>query len=206
MTVSLFARLPAIAPAVLLLGACGSAPPSSSSHFSVSAGTLPPTHSPAPSASLDPSNPALFAALTAAEVSSAAGTFTQTSDSLLGGTPNTDSRLFTSANGSMQVEVDVAVDTGASAAKADYPAYQSAAAAQVPNTTSRSTTSLGQTSDEYLGTSVGGKTACSLSFVDGRYIAVVTVVANGSTTMTTVQTMTESIARTEDTKMNSVGS
>ncbi len=164
MTLSLFSRRPAIAPAVLMLGVCGSAPASSSSHSGVSAATVPPAQSPAPSARPDPNNPALFAALTAVEVSSAAGSFTQTSDSPLGGTPNTDSRLFTSADGSRQVEIDVAVDIGASAARADYAAFRSAAAAQVPNTTSRSTTSLGQTSDEYLGTNAGGKMVCSLSF------------------------------------------
>lgn len=203
---SLFARLPTIAPAVLLLGACGSAPASSSWHSAVSAATAPPTHSPAPSVTLDPNNPALFGALTAAEVSSAAGNFTQTSDSLLGGTLNTDSRLFTSAGGGTVVEIDVAVDTGAAAATSDYAAYRSAAAGQVPNVTSQSTTSLGQASAEYLGSNAAGKMVCSLSFVDGRYIGVVTVISNGGATTAAVQTTAESIARTEDTKMNGVGS
>ena len=186
--------------AVLLLSACGA--PAKPSGVAAATTRIPAA---TPSSRAEAFNPALAAALTADEVSSSGG-FTQTSDRLLGGTPDTDSRLFTSADGGLQVEVDVAVDTGAAAASADYAAYQAAAAAQVRDTTSRSTTSLGQASDEYLGSNAAGKTVCSLSFVDGRYLAVVTVIANGSATMSTVQSLAESIARTEDTKVNSIGS
>jgi hypothetical protein len=185
-------------PALLLLAACGSSATTSSSAASS------PTATPAPSATAN-ANPALEAALTAGEVSSSGG-FTQKSDGLLGSTPNTDSRVFTNADSSLVVEVDIAVDTGASAASSDYPAYQSAAAAQVANAASTPSASLGQSANEYIGTNSSGKIAASLSFVEGRYIAVVTVIATGSADSAAAQSTAESVAQAEDTKINSVGS
>jgi hypothetical protein len=181
-------------PALLLLAACGSSAATSSSA----------TPTPAPSATAN-SNPALAAALNAAEVS-ASGGFTQKSDGLLGSTPNTDSRVFTNSDSSLAVEIDIAADTGASTASSDYPAYQSAAAGQVTNATSTPPASLGQSSNEYVGTNTAGKIAASESFVEGRFIAVVTVIGNGSATSSVAQSTAESVAKAEDAKINSIGS
>ncbi len=186
-----------------MLAACASSPkPSGAAAAPSAAAGAAATAS--PSSTPDPTNPALYAALTADEVSSS-GDFTQKSDGLLGGTPNTDSRVFTNTAGTLAVEIDLAVDSGSAAASSDYPAYQSAAAAQVSNTTSTPAASLGQGANEYVGTNSSGKMACSISFIEGRYIAVVTVVASGSGTATMAQSTAESVAQAQDSKMNSVG-
>jgi hypothetical protein len=194
MAVPSFSRLPALAvPAVLLLAACGSSSASSG------------TSTPAPSATARSSNPALAAALSADELTPA-GAFTQKSDGLLGGTPNTDSRVFTNADSTLAVEIDLADDTGATAASSDYPAYQSAAAGQVANASSTPAATLGQTSNEYVGTNSSGRVAASISFVEGRFIAVVTVIGNGTATSATAQSTAESVAKAEDARINSIGS
>jgi hypothetical protein len=195
MTLSPLSRTCALAvPVLLLLAACGSSAATSSSA----------TPTPAPSATAN-TNPALAAALSADEVS-ASGGFTEKSDGLLGSTPNTDSRVFTNSDSTLAVEIDVAADTDASTAGSDYPAYQSAAAAQVASPTSTPPASFGQSSNEYVGTNTTGKIAASLSFVEGRFIAVVTVIANGSATAATAQSTAESVAKAEDAKINSIGS
>ncbi len=198
MAVSCFGRLSALGiPVALLLGACGSSPASSSTSR---------TSTPTPSASATASsNPALAAALTADELSGA-GSFTQKSDGLLGGTPNTDSRVFTNSDSTLAVEIDLADDTGAAAATSDYPAYQSAAAAQVSNASSTPAAAQGQTSNEYVGTNSSGRVAASVSFVEGRFIAVVTVIASGAATSAMAQSTAEAVAKAEDARINSIGS
>jgi hypothetical protein len=196
MTLSPLSRPCALAvPALLLLASCGSSPAATSSSAAAATAT--------PSATAN-NNPALAAALSADEVSPSGG-FSEKSDGLLGSTPDTDSRVFSNSDNTLVVEIDVAADTDASTAGSDYPAYESAAAAQVASATSTPAASFGQSSNEYVGTNTGGKIAASLSFVEGRFIAVVTVIANGATAAK-AQSTTESVAKAEDARINSIGS
>lgn len=194
--ISLSTSFIATLPALVLVAACGSSTPTSSAATSGS--------SPAPSTSASAAAPGLAAALTAADIVNSNG-FTQKSDSLLGGLANTDARVFTNAGGSTLVEVDLVSDTGASTAATDYPPYQSAAAKQVPKQASKSTPGLGQQSNEYAGTTAAGKNVVSIAFIEGKYIAVVTAVT-GTLTPDVLKTTAESIAKTQDQKINSIGS
>ena len=67
--------------------------------------------------------------------------FTVSNDGLLGGTANTDSRVFANTDRTILIELDIAADTSASAATTDYPAYQGAASKQVTTQTGTSTPS-----------------------------------------------------------------
>lgn len=182
-----------------LIAACGS--PAITSPV-----VTPATPSPSPSASSSAgggaTNATLKVALSVSDLPSSLSSYVQTSDGLLGTTPNTDSRVFASSDNTTRVEIDIAGDTGASAATSDYSAYQSAAAKQVSTATSTSTPKVGQQANEYVGTDSSGHSATSLSFVEGSYIVVVTMVSSSGTVDPTV---VEAIAGAQDTKITSAG-
>jgi hypothetical protein len=194
MTFTSCSRLTALAIAALLvLAACGS---------SSATGTTP---KPTPRVTASPSAAApLQAALTIGDIVNS-GFFSQKSDSLLGGLANTDARVFANADSTMIVEIDLVSDTAATTAASDYPPYQSAAAKQVGTAASASTPSLGQQSNEYVGTNAAGKKVVSISFIEGKYIAVVTTVANSTVTPAVIKTSAESIAQAQDSKITSIG-
>lgn len=193
MTFTSCSRLTALAiPALLALAACGSSGPT---------GT---TATPTPRATASPSATPLQAALTIGDIVNS-GFFSQKSDSLLGGLANTDARVFANADSTMIVEIDLVSDTAATTAASDYPPYQSAAAKQVGTPTSTSTPSLGQQSNEYVGTNAAGKKVVSISFIEGKYIAVVTTVANSTVSPAVIKTSAESIAQAQDSKITSIG-
>ena len=106
----------------------------------------------------------------------------------------------------MIVEVDLVTDTGATGAASDYPPYQSAAAKQVTTRVSTSSPGIGQQSNEFVGTNAAGKMAVAISFIEGRYIAVVTTLAHSSAPAALVKTTAESIANAQDSKIKSIGS
>ena len=183
------ARLAALTlPAALVIAACGSS----------TAGSLTPAPSATPTAGSVP-----LPTLTPADVANS-GSFSQKSDSLLGGLANTDARVFANADSSVIVEIDLVSDTGATAAASDYPPYQSAAAKQVGTQSGTSTLALGQKSNEYVGTA-SGKNVVSISFIEGKYIAVVTTVGASTATPDVIKTSAESIAQAQDNKITSVG-
>jgi hypothetical protein len=188
-------RLTALAiPAVLVIAACGSS--------STTGSTATPTMATArPSAAATP----LAAALNVGDIANS-GFFSQKSDSNLGGLTSTSARVFANADSTLIVEVDLVSDTGATGAASDYPPYQSAAAKQVGTASSASKPGLGQQSNEYVGTNAAGKKVVSISFIEGRYIAVVTTVANSTVTSDVIKTSAESIAQAQDSKITSIGS
>ena len=158
-------------------------------------------------ASASPSSPAtvsLPVALTAADIVDS-GYFSQTSDGLLGGLTSTDARVFTSADSTVTVEVDLVTDTNAAGAASDYPPYRGAAATQVATPSSVLPGDLGQQSNEYVGTNTAGNSVVAISFVEGRYIAVVTSVGSNTARPDSVKTCAESIAQAQDNKINAMG-
>lgn len=177
----------ALACACALVGGCGSSSPTSSSSAGQSSSA---TASASASA-----NPALTVALNASDLPSG---YTQSSDGLLGNTPNTDARVFSSADGITKVEVDLAADTSSVAAANDYSAYNTAAKNQVTATSSTSP-SIGSKANEYAGTDSSNHSIVSLAFVRGSVIGVVTMV---STSGTVDPTVVETIAKTVITKVN----
>jgi hypothetical protein len=182
-------RLTALAiPLALALAACGSS----------TAVSLTPAPSATPTAGSVP-----LPVLTAADVANS-GSFSQKSDSLLGGLANTDARVFGNADSSVLVEIDLVSDTGATRAASDYPPYQSAAAKQVGTPSATSTPVLGQKANEFVG-SAAGKNVVSISFIEGKYIAVVTTVGMSTTTPDVIKTSAESIAQAQDNKITRLG-
>jgi hypothetical protein len=178
------------------LAACGSSSPASTSSpgSSVSGSS---------SASASPgSNKALAVAMSAGELPGPASSYAQASDSLLANTGNTDARVFASADGTVKVEVDVAVDTGAAAALSDYSAFDAAAAKQVPTQTAKSTPGVGAKANEYVGTDASGSSVVSVAFVQGAVIAVVTEKAAAGTVD---PTQVEAIAQAQAAKISAAG-
>jgi K+-transporting ATPase c subunit len=147
-------------------------------------------------------NAAMNVALGAIDLPSNASGFTKASDGLLGSTPGTDARVFSSADGKTKVEVDLAVDTGSGAASTDYSAYQTAAKKQVPTLTSSSSPPIGSKASEYLGTDSMSRSIVSVAFVQGSVIGVVTMVSAGSTVDAAVA---EAIASTQVQKIAVAG-
>ncbi len=185
-----------LAPALLVLAGCGSS--------KITAAVVKPaTPASAPTARAT-ATISLTVALTAADIVNS-GFFTQTSDGLLGGLANTDARVFASTDGSVVVEVDVVTDVDAAGAASDYPPYQSAAASQAGTRPSALPANLGQRSNEYVGTNAASDSVASISFVEGRYIAVVTAVGSGTATPDVVRASAESIAQAQDNKINGTG-
>jgi hypothetical protein len=182
--------------AAACLAACGAATPGSSA----AATTIAPASSSAsPSAA---ANRALIVALSAGDLPAPASSYTRTADSLLANTGNTDARVFTSPDGNVKVEVDVAVDTNAGAAAGDYTAFDAAAAKQVPQQTGTSTPSIGSKANEYVGTDASGSSAVSVAFVQGSVIVVVTEKATG---VTVDPAATEAIATAQAARISSAG-
>ncbi len=191
MTFTSCLRLSVLAvPAGLAIAACGA------SSITGRAVTPPPATS--------PSGPGLPAAMTATDIVNS-GFFSQRSDALLGGLASTDARVFTNTDNTIVVEVDLVSDTGTTGAASDYPPYQSAAAKQAGTAPSTFSPALGQQSSEYVGRNAAGNNVASISFVEGNYIAVVTVVGNGATT-DVVKTTADSIALAQDNKIASIES
>ncbi|MBJ7609815.1 MAG: hypothetical protein JF887_10375 [Candidatus Dormibacteraeota bacterium] len=184
---------------VALLAGCGSATSPtvkapSSARSSPSAATS--------SAASGTANKALTVALSPSDLPSPASSFTQSSDGLLASTPNTDARVFASSDGTTKVEIDLAVDTSASAATTDYTAYNSAAQKQVATQTSQSTPSIGTQANEYVGTAVSGNSVVSLAFAQGSVICVVTMVMSGGAGDAAVA---EAIAKAQVQKVSAAG-
>lgn len=198
------ALLPAIVAAVAAAGqlaGCGSSPSGSPS----ASPSPSPSSSATASGSASPSaaaNRALTVAMSATDMPAPASSYTQSSDGLLGGTPNTDSRVFTSSDGSVKVEVDVAVDTSALAAGGDYAAFSTAAAKQVPNQQTTSTPAIGSKANECVGTDAGNLSTVSIAFLSGSVIAVVTEKASSGTVD---PALAESIATAQVAKISSAG-
>lgn len=140
-------------------------------------------------------------ALTAAELGATPAGYTQTSDGLLASTPNTDARVFSSPDGVIKVEVDLAVDTGSAAALGDYAAYASAAQKQV---TAQSSTApnIGDKASESVGTDSAGHSIAAVAFVKGSVIGVVTMVATSGAVDPAIA---ESIAQRQVAKIKSAG-
>jgi hypothetical protein len=152
--------------AAILTGCGGSAPAATSSHTA--------TATAAPSASSSPAsgNPAADATLTGGELPDAS--LSQISDGLLGGTPNTDARVFANATRTVTVEIDLAVDTGASAAQADYAAYTAAASKQITTQSSTKPLAMGTKAVEYVGVGSRGQNVVSIALLENTAICVVT--------------------------------
>ena len=163
-----------------LVAGCGSTTTASSSPAQTAASSA----SPSPSA-----NGALAVALSAGDLPAG---YTQSSDGLLGNTPNTDARVYSNADGVTKVEIDLAADTSSVAAANDYSAYNTAAKNQV-TAQSSTTPSIGSKANEYAGTDPSGHSIVSLAFVQGSVIGVVTMVA---TTGTVDPAAVEGIAKT----------
>jgi hypothetical protein len=159
-----------------LLAACGSPVTTSAAATAPSASA-----SPSGSATAGQHNTALQIALTVDELASTLPGYTQTGDGLLGNTPNTDARVFSSPDGATKVELDLAADTSPTAALGDYAAYSSAAQKQVTGSQSSSAPNIGVKANETVGTDVSGHSIASLSFVQGSVIGVVTVVSTSGT-------------------------
>lgn len=186
----------AICAGALLAGCGGSSSPSTTPTAAASS---------APSSSASPSgsaNASLAVALSVSDLPSSLSGYKQSSDGLLGSTPNTDARVFASSDNTTRVEIDLAVDTSASAASSDYTAYSSAAQKQVVTASSSSTPSIGSKADEFVGTDSNGHSIVSLSFVQGSVIGVITMVSSSSTVDASV---VEAIANTNVEKISSAG-
>ena len=160
-----------------LVAGCGSS--STPSATPATTGASGATAAPSPSAA--GANPALTVALTPGDLPAGATGYTQASDGLLGTTPNTDARVFADATSTTLIEVDLAVDTGASAATTDYGAYMASASKKVATQTGQSTPSIGSQANEYVGTDSNGRSIVSLSFVQGSVICVVIMIAKSAT-------------------------
>ena len=137
-------------------------------------------------------------ALSAGDLPTQLAGFVQSTDGLLGTTPNTDSRVFANAANTTRVEIDIAADTSTSSAKSDYAAYQVAASRQVTTQSGTSMPPIGQQAKEYSGTDSGSHSATSLSFVEGSYIVVVTMVSSSAGVDPTV---VEAVAKAQDSKI-----
>jgi hypothetical protein len=167
----------------LLLAGCGSSSQSpTSAAAAASSGTTSSGTGGGPSASPG-ANAALPIALAPKDLPASVGSLSQTTDSLLAGTPNSDARAFANADSTIQVEIDVVIDTSPTAAASDYIAYQAAARKQATTLTASSTPAIGTRADEYTGMDGSGRSAASLAFTQGRVIAVVTMVAPAGTAL-----------------------
>lgn len=181
--------------AAVLLSACGSS--------NTSPSTTSQTRTPTPTAAPSPSgNPTLAHALAASDIG---GDFTLTSEGLLGGTPNTDSRVFTNADGTSRYEVDLVAYASPSAALTDYPQFEASAKNQVTTiafaSTPFSSSFTGQMAREFVGTNGTDHPIASLSFLQGSFIAVITMVSTGSLTTGDVGPLTEEVAATQASKL-----
>jgi hypothetical protein len=170
--------------ATVLLAGCGSATTSPTARPSTAHASA--TSSPAASAN---ANPALTVALSAGELPSSLGSMSQVNDGLLGSTPDTDARVFATSDNATRAEVDLAVDTSATAASTDYTAYNSSAAKQVTTPSSSSTPSIGAQANEYVGTDTNGHNIVSIAFTQGSVLCVVTVVSTGSIDPTAIESL-----------------
>jgi hypothetical protein len=137
-------------------------------------------------------------ALTVDELASSLTGYTQTADGLLGNTPSTDARVFSSPDGVTKVELDLAADTSATAALGDYAAYSTAAQKQVVTPQSSTAPSIGVKANETVGADASGHSIASISFVQGSVIGVVTIV---STTATVDPALAEHIAQLQVAKV-----
>jgi hypothetical protein len=176
---------------VLLLAACGSS-------------ATPGSASATPSASPGAGNAALAGAISISDDQDLAGS-ALASDGLLNGTPNTDRRVFVSADGSLNVEMDLVADGSPASAIADYPSYQAAAAQRIAVRSNTSSLAVGKQSNEYVGTTVAGANIAALSFREGRFLSVITLVSTGAATGATLAISVESLALKQDAKINRVG-
>ncbi len=169
--------------ATTLLAGCGSSTAHSPTASSAAAVT-----SPAASASAT-ANRALSVALGYRDLPSALPSMSQVGDGLLGSTPNTDARVFGTSDNRTRMEVDLALDTGAGAASADYAPYNSAAAKQVATQTTTSTPSIGSQANEYVGTDNSGRNIVAIAFVQGSVLCVVTYVSTSAADAAAVESV-----------------
>ena len=203
----LAALRPLVIPALLTLvaaatlSACGSAS-SASGTTSAAAATASASTSPTGSPASAQHNAALQVALRADELGATTAGYTQTGDGLLASTPSTDARVFSSPDGTIKVEVDLAADTSSTAALADYTAYADAAKKQVVTPQSSTAPNIGVKAGESDGTDSSGHSVVAIAFVQGSVIGVVTMV---STTGTVDPAIAESIAQRQVAKIKSAG-
>lgn len=182
-----------------LLAGCGGGSTSPTATPTTTAGS--PSSSSSASAS-GGANASLAVALSVGDLPSSLSGYTQTSDGLLGSTQNTDARVFASSDNTSRVEIDLAVDTSASAASSDYTAYSAAAQKQVVTATSTTSPSIGSKANEFVGTDSNNHSIVSLSFVQGSVIGVITMVSSSATVDASV---VEAIANTNVEKITSAG-
>jgi hypothetical protein len=171
--------------ATTLLAGCGSSTAHSPTASSAAAVTSTAVRASASAAA----NPALSVALGYRELPAALPLMTQVGDGLLGTTPNTDARVFGTSDNTTRMEVDLALDTGASAASADYAPYSSAAAKQVATQTTTSTPSIGSQANEYVGTDSMGRNIVAIAFVQGSVLCVVTYVSTSAADAAAVESV-----------------
>lgn len=142
---------------------------------------------------------ALIVALGANELPHAASGLALKTDGLLAGTPRTDARVFSSADGKILLEVDVVVDLNRGAASSDFGGYNRAAEKQV-TVPAVSTPNIGAVvANEFVGPDSTGRSVVSLSFVEGSVIGVLTMLSTGSATNPAV---VEAVARVQVQKID----
>jgi hypothetical protein len=185
-----------------LLAACGGSSSSTTSQSTSSGSSSTSSSSGSSSSSSSGNNPALTVALTASDLPSGASGYVQASDGLLGTTPNTDARVFANPANTSRIEVDLAVDTDATAAGNDYSAYNASASKQVVTQSGTATPSIGSQANEYGGTDKNGHSIVSLAFVQGKVICVVTMVSSSGTVDAS---LVEAVASAQATKLSSAG-
>jgi hypothetical protein len=178
---------------VLLLAACGGPAARTSLVSTANAGAQPST-----STAGSGSNGAQNVALSAGDLPTQLSGFIQSTDGLLGTTPNTDSRVFANSANTTRVEIDIAADTSTASARSDYTAYLAAASRQVTTQSGTSMPAIGQQAKEFSGTDSSSHSATSLSFMEGSYIVVVTMVSSSAAVDPTV---VEAVAKAQDSKI-----
>ncbi len=179
--------------ATVMLAGCGS---SSTSPTPTVSATRTPSAAPRSPAS---TNPASDATLTSGELPGAP--LTQISDGLLGGTPNTESRVFANTDRSVTMEIDLAIDTSTAAAATDFDSYASAAAKQAGTNPTSKTLAMGTKATEYVGVGSRGQNVVSIALLENTVICVVTY---DSTTAADPSTV-EAVAQAQAQKLQSSG-
>jgi hypothetical protein len=107
--------------------------------------------------------------------SSAAGTLSQFSDGLLSGTAGTVQRVFSNADHTFAIEIDVIPGGSTSAATATYPSVRDAAKGRVTTLANTSMPGIGGQSDQFEGTASNGASLVAISFLEGSYVVAILV-------------------------------
>jgi hypothetical protein len=139
-------------------------------------------------------------ALTQPELpSSPAGDLTLFSDTLLGGKPNSDQRVFSNADHSFAVELDLIVESSAGNVSGDYSQVRDAARGRVSTVHESSMPPIGDRANQYVGATNDGKSISTITFVRGDVICAVLVAAAGG--LVVDPTYASNVASAQDQKI-----